>query len=79
MYIKVFDTRTELPLERDQNHAINLVHGVDQMKVWSYRYPYNHKNHFEKMIQDMFNEGLIQPNNNPFSSPIVLIRKKDGN
>jgi hypothetical protein len=30
------------------------------------------------MIQDMLAEGIIQPSTSPYSSPIVLVKKKDG-
>ncbi|XP_062568864.1 uncharacterized protein LOC134230979 [Saccostrea cucullata] len=31
-----------------------------------------------KNIDDMLEKGVIQPSNSPWSSPIVLVRKKDG-
>jgi len=78
-YIKVFDIPTGLPPERNQTHAINLVQGADPVKVRPYRYPHSHKNQIEMMIQEMLKEGMIQPSNRPFSSPIVLVKQKDGN
>ena len=43
-----------------------------------YRYPYSQKEQIESMVHDMLQEGLIQPSKSPFSSPIVLVKKKDG-
>jgi hypothetical protein len=30
------------------------------------------------IIKDMLQEGIITHNNNPYSSPVLLVRKKDG-
>ena len=35
-------------------------------------------NEVERNIDDMLAKGVIQPSNSPWSSPIVLVKKKDG-
>ena len=32
----------------------------------------------EKIVQDLFHCGFISPSTNPYSSPILLVKKKDG-
>jgi hypothetical protein len=48
------------------------------VKIKPYRYPDNQKEQIEKMVLEMLQQGIIQPNTSLFSSPIVLVKKKDG-
>ncbi|XP_014519802.1 uncharacterized protein LOC106776848 [Vigna radiata var. radiata] len=78
LYKPVFAIPKGLPPHRSQNHVIPLMPGVGPVRVRPYRYPHNQKLQIEKMIQEMLEDGLIVPSNSPFSSPIVLVKKKDG-
>lgn len=77
-YRGIFKTPEGLPPQRPQNHAIPLKEGSNPVKVKPYRYPHSQKEQIEKMVKEMLDQGIIQPSNSPFSSPIVLVKKKDG-
>jgi len=77
-YQQVFDVPSALPPHRSHNLAIPLIHGVNPVKVKPYRYPFSQKQQIEEMVQDILEEGSIVPSNSPFSSPIILVIKKDG-
>nr|XP_016499074.1 PREDICTED: uncharacterized protein LOC107817715 [Nicotiana tabacum] len=67
-----------LPPSRTQDHAIHLQPQVGPVKVKPYRYPYFQKQVMEQLVSKMLKEGVICPSTSPFSSLVLLVRKKDG-
>ena len=74
----MFDTPKGLPPIRDHDHAIHLIPGSIPPNIRPYRYPYVQKRKIERMIAKMFEAGIIQPSQSSFSSPVLLVHKKDG-
>ena len=42
------------------------------------RMPFSLRPQVDKMLQEMLNQGVIQPSSSPWASAVVLVRKKDG-
>ncbi|XP_031257652.1 uncharacterized protein LOC116115659 [Pistacia vera] len=77
-YQSVFSSLPGLPPPRTQDHSINLLPGSQTPNIRPYRYPYYQKNEIEKLVSEMLAAGIIKPNLNPFSSPVLLVKKEDG-
>ncbi|PNX70804.1 hypothetical protein L195_g057760, partial [Trifolium pratense] len=76
-YQSVFNEPTGLPPRRNKEHAINLVENHSAVNVRPYRYPYHHKNEIERQVQEMLAAGIIRQSTSSFSSPVILVKKKD--
>lgn len=74
----VFNMPSGLPLKRSPVHAIILQAGTSPINIRPYRYSHFQKNEIEKLVQEMLQAGIIQPSISPFSSPVHLVKKKDG-
>lgn len=67
-----------LPPRRCTDHHIPLLPGTNPVSVRPYRYNHLQKDEMEKLVAEMLACGVIQPSTSPFSSPLLLVRKKDG-
>lgn len=77
-YSDVFQTPRGLPSHRLFDHKIHLTFGARPINIRPYCYPYFQKGETERLVIEMHAQGVIQPSQSPFSSPILLVRNKDG-
>ncbi|KAI4318180.1 hypothetical protein L6164_025983 [Bauhinia variegata] len=76
-YPSLFDTPTNLPPVRQTDHAIPLIDGSNPVNVRPYRYPHFQKQEIEKLLREMLDMGIVRHSSSSFSSPVLLVRKKD--
>lgn len=77
-YAPVFAEPTELPPSRGKEHSITLEEGARPVSVRPFRYPHIQKAEIERQIASMLATGIIQESGSPFSSSVLLVKKKDG-
>lgn len=77
-YSDLFRDPTKLPPRRMVDHIIPLKEGQSLVNVRPYRYPHVQKAEIERLISDMLTAGVIIPSVSPFSSLIILVKKKNG-
>ncbi|XP_027905740.1 uncharacterized protein K02A2.6-like [Vigna unguiculata] len=74
----IFQEPIGLPPSRNHDHAIHLQQGATIPNLRPYKYSHQQKNEIETLVQEMLHAGIIRPSISPYSSPIILVRKKDG-
>lgn len=77
-FASLFSEPKGLPPRRDQDHHIPLIPGAQPVKTRPYRYTPQQKDEIERQVYDMLCSGIIQRSTSPFASPVLLVRKKDG-
>lgn len=77
-YASVFQVPSGMPPVRAFDHRIHLLPNTKPVNVHPYRYPYFQKNEIERQVREMLDAGIIRHICSAFSSPVLLIRKKDG-
>jgi hypothetical protein len=74
----VFTITSELPPRRSCDHMIPLLPGATLVHIRSYIYAPALKGEIERQVQEMLQAGIIQSSASAFSSPVLLVKKKDG-
>jgi len=77
-YPTVFQPPHSLPLSRPHDHRIPLLPNRPPVNVKQYRYPHSQNDTMTTLIHEMLRDGTIIPSTSPFTSPVLLVRKKDG-
>ncbi|GJY87372.1 reverse transcriptase [Tanacetum coccineum] len=77
-YKDVFVVPTTLPLTRSCDHQIPLKEGTIPINSRPYRHPPTQKDAIEVMLKELLDTGVIRDSQSPFSSPVVMVKKKDG-
>ena len=73
----IFQAPTGLSPQRDCDHHIPLIPGAKPPNIRPYRMSHSQKDVVESLIKEMLKNSEIRPSHSPFSSPIILVRKKD--
>ncbi|KAK1427816.1 hypothetical protein QVD17_16511 [Tagetes erecta] len=75
-YAAVFQNPTSLPPSRTHDHSITLTTD-NPICVRPYRYPHVQKSEIERQVHELLTTGMIRPSKSAYSSPVILVRKKD--
>ena len=64
-------------------HTNVITHKIDAgdaapIRQYPRRLPYAYHEETKAQVNDMLQQGIIQPSSSPWASPIVLVKKKDG-
>ncbi|KAJ0599037.1 putative nucleotidyltransferase, Ribonuclease H [Helianthus annuus] len=78
LFQPVFSEPQSLPPTCYHDHHIPLTNNNQPVNVKPYRYPHFQKQIVTQLISEMLNSGIIRPCQSPFSSPVLLVKKKDG-
>jgi hypothetical protein len=76
-YSDLFDPPTQLPPSRSYDHSIPLLPGAAPVYSRPYRFSPAIKDEVEKQVKEMLASGIIQKSTSPFSSAVLLVKKKD--
>ncbi|KAM0865713.1 hypothetical protein ACQ4PT_043087 [Festuca glaucescens] len=75
---EVFAEPSALPPRRACDHRIPLMPGAQPVNMRAYRHKPELKTEIERQVKELLESGVIQHSTSHFSSPAILVKKKDG-
>lgn len=76
-YSHLFTEPKGLPPKCPIDHTMPILTSANPVNVRPYRYPHFQKQEIETQIREMLSQSIIQPSSSAFSSPVLLVKKKD--
>jgi hypothetical protein len=73
----IFQPPQGLPPHRSADHSIPLIPDAKPPNIRPYRMSHSQKNTIDELIEQMLLTAEIRPSSNPYSSLVILVRKKD--
>ncbi|KAJ3699288.1 hypothetical protein LUZ61_002993 [Rhynchospora tenuis] len=73
----VFLEPSNLPPHRAIDHQIPLKPDATPVSMRPYRYSYYQRLEIEKIVEELLSSSFIRPSTSPYSSPVLLVKKKD--
>ncbi|XP_068328267.1 uncharacterized protein [Pyrus communis] len=77
-YQPIFQSPSGLPLSRPHDHRIPLLEGCKPPSARPYKYGPFQKIEIKKCVKELLESGFIRPSHSPFSSLVLLVKKKEG-
>lgn len=77
-FATLFETPQTLPPSCPTNHHIHLLPNSEPVNIHPYPCPHFLKHKIEAWVDSMLQKWLIRPSTSPFSSSVLLVRKRDG-
>ncbi|XP_050947361.1 uncharacterized protein LOC103495179 [Cucumis melo] len=77
-YADIFETPKGLPPKREIDYRILTLPEQRPINARPYKYGHVQKEEIEKLVAEMLQTGVIRPSRSPYSSPVLLVKKKDG-
>ena len=74
----MFAEPTGLPPRRSCDHTIPLLPGAQTFNIRPYRHSPDTKSEIEMQVEEMLQQGVIQRSTSSFASPVILVKKRDG-
>ena len=67
-----------LPPKRESEFAIDVVPGATPASITPYRMALVELKELKLRLQELLEEGFIQPSVSPWGAPVIFVKKKDG-